>query len=449
MSSSYRSWEERHADAKTQEAAAERASADAVLTKAKAEAFAANSAINAGRAEAEAQTANLAEEIKQTRLRARLAEVQREQDDAATDAAERRKAKRAEARAEGGFVFKRMTLVAVIVLLAVSLPAQLSYFLGLHKAGQESAGPAWLLAPAPLGLELLAWVGVCGTSWARRKGLPLAPFWGLTAGLAGFAGWINFTHTSADFGLVAGTTLGAFSLLAPLLWELREWMDSRAAVDSRDRAQRAADKAKAKKAEAEAKLDREHEAKRRTAQPAVWAEFEQILTAAPRGSVGREAAWADAWSRVHRAPLGYTESTYRSIVDADAKLADVLALVTERSVYRDLDRELMEILGGDDTDGGTPAATAPSAPSGGPSNGASKSLGALGGIGKKATGRSPHKGAVEPLAEDDLSKARTFAKAIEGTSAEFSTPAVAKLLGKNKVYAQRVRDAILAERNDQ
>ncbi|RPE26613.1 hypothetical protein [Kitasatospora cineracea] len=436
MSSSYRSYEERHA-------AAEATAAEAAMTKAKAESFAANSAINAGRAAAEAQTANLAEQLKQTKMRARLAEVEREQADAAKDASAQRRAEKAEARAEGGIAFKRMTLIAVIVLLAVALPAQLSFFLGLHKPGEESTGPAWLLAPAPLGLELLAWVGVSGTSWARRKGLPLAPFWGLTAALAGFAGWINFSHTSADFGPVAGATLGAFSLLAPLLWELREWMDSRAAVDSRGRAQRAADKAKAKKAAAEAKLDRQHDEKRRQAQPEVWAEFEQILTAAPRGSVDREAAWADAWYRVHRAPLGYTEQTYRAMVDADSRLAEVLGMVTERSVYRDLDRELMDLLGGGEDDGGTPSRTLSGGPSGGPSQGAADTP--LGRVqkGRAASGSGDGRDAGKAPTDEDVRK--VLAIAAKGRP----FPGIGRIRSEAGVtggteYLQRVRDAARA-----
>jgi hypothetical protein len=51
---------------------------------------------------------------------------------------------------------------------------------------------------------------------------------------------------------------------------------------------------------------------------------------------------------------------------------------------------------------------------------------------------------VEPLAEDDLKAARKLADAVPAE--QFSTPAIAKLLGRSKVYAKRVRDAVQNER---
>jgi hypothetical protein len=425
--SEYRSWEQREADAALTKAQAEQA-------KVAAEQARQDLAGNA----ASTKTRQMAEQLKQQRLAQQMAE----QLEDGKDKAGQRKQRRAEERADSGHAFKRMTLIAVVTLLAVALPAQVQYFLGLHKQGQGSHGPAWLMAPAPLGLELLAWVGVAGTSWARRKGLPLWPFWLMTAGLASFAAAVNFSHTTAEFGPIAGTTLGGFSLLAPMLWELREWMDARAAVDGRDRQQRATDKQKAKAAAEQAKLDRAHDEKRRKTEPKTWAEFERILITAPRGTVDREAAWRDAWYRVHRAPLGYTAETYRAMAVADGRLDEVLELMQERSVYRELDRALIDLFGGDD-DGGI--GTLPSAPSGKPSGGPAEARIPLGRKGKKPSALGSRKTPHRPLDPEHIGRVRKLAEALGGT-AKLSLRNVREAIGGgSNEYAIRLRDAVRSE----
>ncbi|NUV64290.1 GIY-YIG nuclease family protein [Streptomyces sp. CAI-85] len=68
----------------------------------------------------------------------------------------------------------------------------------------------------------------------------------------------------------------------------------------------------------------------------------------------------------------------------------------------------------------------------------------LGG-GRPARRPSANRRRVErPLAEADLDAARKLHAANPKT---FSTPAVARTLGRSKVYAQRVRDAVLAEQD--
>lgn len=56
--------------------------------------------------------------------------------------------------------------------------------------------------------------------------------------------------------------------------------------------------------------------------------------------------------------------------------------------------------------------------------------------------RAPLKERTDPLSEADLASAREL-YALNPEA--FSTPAVARLLGRAKVYAKRVRDAVRAE----
>ncbi|MFE2911426.1 hypothetical protein [Kitasatospora indigofera] len=412
--------------------------AEAELTAAQAEnARVATAAAKAelGGTQAAAETRQAGERLKQLRIQQQLDEQKALGDDRAA----RRRKEKAQAAADEGLAFKRMTLVAVIVLLGVALPAQISYFLGLHKPGQESAGPAWLMAPAPFGLEMLAWVGVAGTSWARRKGLPLWPFWLITGGLASFAAAVNLSHGAADFGPVAGFTLGGFSLAAPLLWELREWMDARAAVDGRDRQQRAADKKAAKEKAAKAARQTAHEAERAKLFPQVHERFQQIMAAHPLGAIDREKAWGAAWTDIHRAPLGVTAATYRGRVQAEERLEQVLDPDGDASVYKALDAFLWDTLGGDDEEGGgTLLETAPKGPQPGPSQ-ARKSLGGKG----QAPSRPARQSAPETRLDPEHVKAvRELAELFASANRTISTADVKKLIGGGRTeYLVRLRKA--------
>lgn len=421
--SDYKSWQQREAEA-------ELTAAQAAQARVAAEAAKVDLAGNA----AGTKTRQMREQLAQLKLQQQMAEAAQASADKAAD----RKRQIAEQRADAGLAFKRMSLAAVIVLLAVALPAQISYFLGLHKAGQHSTGPAWLMGPAPFGLEMLAWVGVAGTSWARRKGLPLWPFWLMTGALASFAASVNLAHGTADYGPVAGWTLAGFSLLAPMLWELREWMDSRAAVDGRDRQQRAADKARVAKEKAAAKAKAEHDAKRAKADPAVWARCQQIMTAYPLGAVEEEAAWRQAWDDVHRAPLGVTAQTYRARVEADAALDEVLALGRDRSVYRELDAFLFDLFP-DDGDGGTGAVqAAPDKPSGGPV----EALKFLGRKGERPSAGGAQKTPQRPLDPEHIERVEKLAEALGGKD-KLSLRNVREAIGGgSNEYAVRLRDAV-------
>ena len=234
MSRGYRSWEERDAlVAKTK----------AETARLAAEALAAAQAAESGAASTE--TAKLAEQVKQAKLLKQLGDVK----DTARDDRAARKAKRRESRDEDGTTFKILVNVVMTLGLLAALPAQISYFLGLHRKDDTNPGPAWTLAPVPFFLEFLAWVGVMGTRWAHRKGLPRWPFWILTATLASIAGYINYAHGVAEFGSVAGYALAATSIIGPLLAEVRQFLESKAAEDGRNLAQRARDRRAAREQE--------------------------------------------------------------------------------------------------------------------------------------------------------------------------------------------------------
>src|SRR5262249_10210517 len=153
-------------------------------------------------------------------------------------------------------------------------------------------GPAWTLTPIPFFLELLAWVGVMGTRWAHRKGLPRWPFWILTAALASIAGYINLAHGTTEYGPVAGWALAATSVIGPLLAEVRQFLESKAAEDGRDLKQRATDRRVARETaraeQARAAVEKSEDERRRMLFPNEFGEFERIMAAYPTGGISRE-----------------------------------------------------------------------------------------------------------------------------------------------------------------
>lgn len=414
--------------------------AEASLTTAQAEQtkVAAQAArVELAAAAAATETRKLAEQAKQQRLREQM---DTQADEAKARAAERKK-RRADSAADDGTTFKKAVLAFVILSMSAAMPAQFSYFLGLHKPG-EQGGIAWLMAPLPLVAELGAWVSVYGTAWARRKGLPLAPFWGLTALLAGFSAWLNFSHGSADYGQVAGWALALASVAGPGIWELKEALEGQAAVDSRSRQQRADDK-KAAKAKAVADAKRaQHDAKRAELDAEVWTRYQQILTAHPLDSVERERAYAQAWWDVHRAPLGVTAETYRVSLEAESTLAELIDPEGSRSVYREIDRLLFNpIRDGGDDGGQALAGAVPNGPQAGPSRAAT----ALGGKGKEpsAAGRQATPG--KPLDPEHVKAVRDLAELFASANRTISVSDVKKLIGGGRTeYLVRLRDAATA-----
>ncbi|GAA2803168.1 hypothetical protein [Streptomyces showdoensis] len=455
--SSYRSWEEREAEAK-------KTRAEAGLLEA--QAAAASQSLVAGAAKTE--TDKLAEQVKQARLAKQLNAVQ---DDAA-DERRRRKADRREASLDKGETFKRLVTLIFILGLLASLPSLTMYFLGL-RAEDGPDEPALYLLTLPFFLELLAFTSVKGTQWAVRKGFARWPFWIMTGLLAGFAGYINGSKGYEMFGTIAGLALAATSIVGPALVEVREFIEARTAGDNRDAAQRAADKAKARQKHAEDKKLQQQDTERRAMFPKEYEAYRRILASVPAGSMGRDEAWkeagaavrfpdvydrmqalislpgsasrteafAAAWQDLYGARLGVTANVLHRRLSAEAEVADVLAMA-EMTPERVAVEKLLDDLfptwsGGEEGPTGAVPAKGPQGPS--------RTPGALGGIGNRTSGRSPRTDATEPLKTEDIERAKKLRAAVP--AAQFSTPAVAKLLGRSKVYARRVRDAVESEQS--
>ncbi|MFD0384670.1 hypothetical protein ACFQ2B_27825 [Streptomyces stramineus] len=267
MTHGFRTWDERQADAQLIRAKAEKLKAEAAISKAK------------------AATDQLAEELRQTRLRKQLDAV----NDDAADVARERKQGRRQASVDSGARFKRLVTTIIVLGMLASLPGQISYFFGLGR---------WLLLPVPFFCELLAWAGVEGTKWAHRKGLARWPFWILTGSLAGFAGFINATKGTAEFGPVAGYVLAAASVVGPLLAEVQQYLESKTAADGRSFEERARDRAENRKRAAARREQEGRDAKQDTERkrlfPDTWERYEHILAMWPRDAITREQAWEDA-----------------------------------------------------------------------------------------------------------------------------------------------------------
>ncbi|RSS59806.1 hypothetical protein [Streptomyces sp. WAC01280] len=462
MSSSYRSWEEREAEAaKTR--------AEAAFVAAQAEA--AKQELGAGAAKT--ATEQLAEQVKQARLRKQLTAVE---DDAADDQAQR-KERRREAALDKGDMFKRLVTVIFILGLLASLPSLLMYFLGLRVEGGPDE-PALYLLPVPFFLELLAFTAVKGTQWAVRKGFARWPFWILTATLAGFAGLINGSKGAELFGPIAGIALAATSIIGPVLVEVREIIEARTAGDNRDAAQRAAGKAKAR-AEASAEKERQQKEQRQDADrksmfPEQFEAYLRILASVPAGSLDRDEAWKEAgaavrfpdvhdrmlslialpgspsrpeafaasWRDLHGGPLGVTANVLDRRLKAEADLASVLeaAEVTPERIA--VDRLLAELFptrtGGDDGPAGAVTGKGPQGPS--------KTPGALAGKGKQPVRQQSAGEAVKPLDPAHVTQVEKLAEALGGTD-RLSVRKIRETVGCRTEYAIRLRDAVQSEQS--
>lgn len=441
MTSTYRSWEEREADA-------EKTRAEAELIKAQAASAAEAVAASAARADTE----RLAEQVKQARLAKQLKAVE----DDAIDEEEQRKQQRRAARAESGANFKALVNVVMILGLLAALPAQLSYFLGLHKKGQEQSGHAWLMAPVPFFLELLAWVGVLGTQWAHRKGLPRWPFWILTASLASVAGYINFAHGNAEYGIVAGVALAATSIIGPVLAEVRQFLETRAAADPRGLEQRARDKAAEKERAAEEKrrqqIEEREDAERAKEFPAEFAEFRRIMIAHPTGAIDRNTAWKQAWENLHLLPLSVTAGTLAAREAARAGIEAVLKDSGRTPEAVAVDLLLADVFGAGRGDGGPAGGAYAGRPKGGTGGGsgasaagAPKGTTTLGRKGKQASGRTAPKTPEKPLDPADIEKVRKLAEAL-GDIDRLSARKVREVIGGgSNEYAVRLRNHVKSE----
>ncbi|WP_055693415.1 hypothetical protein [Streptomyces prasinopilosus] len=438
MSSGYRSWEEREADAAKARAEAAKLAAEAQTAAQQAEANAAKT-----------ETDKLAEQVRQTKLRNQLAAVaETAKDDKAV-----RKAKRREQRDDDGTTFKILVNVVMTLGLLAALPAQISYFLGLHHKDDKNPGPAWTLAPIPFFLELLAWVGVMGTRWAHRKGLPRWPFWLLTATLASLAGYINFAHGVTQYGTVAGCALAATSVIGPLLAEVRQFLESKAAEDGRDLKQRAKDRRVAReKAKADAERKRTEQAEDKLREDLFeeeFKEFRRIIAAHPTGAISREAAWVQAWETKHGLPLSVTAESLASREAAREAIAEVMRDYERSPESVAVDLWLADVFGANGGDDGPSGATTEGGP-GGPAGGGSRARsrttsegpGALGRKGKQASGRTSAKTPEKPLEPAHIEKVRKLAEAL-GDVDQLSARKVREVIGGgSNEYAVRLRDYV-------
>jgi hypothetical protein len=440
MSSGYRSWEERDADVAKTKAETAKLAAEAQTAAQQADA---NGAAT--------ETAKLAEQVKQARLVKQLADVK----DTAKDDEAARKAKRREQRDEDGTTFKFLVNVVMALGLLAALPAQISYFLGLHRKDDENPGPAWTLAPIPFFLELLAWVGVMGTRWAHRKGLPRWPFWILTATLASLAGYINFAHGVTEYGPVAGYALAATSVIGPLLAEVRQFLESKAAEDGRDLKQRAKDRRAAReKARADAerrRIEKAEDERRKDLFEDEFNEFRRIMAAHPTGGIERADAWVQAWETMHGLPLSITAESLASKEAAREAIESVMHDYERTPESVAVDLWLADIFSsnrGDDGPTGTPAGGGSGGPAGGGSRARSRKRTegpeGLGGKGKQPSRRPVDPDTERPLEEADLEKVRKLAEALGGTS-RLSARNVREAVGCRTKYAIRLRDAVTAQ----
>ncbi|WP_438489553.1 hypothetical protein [Streptomyces sp. S186] len=445
MTSEYRSWEEREAGA-----AKTRAEADRL----KAETKALDQAAEVGAAKTE--TSRLAEQVEQARLNRQLAGVRR----GAKADEEQAKAKRREAAADSGTSFKIVTNIVLTLGLLAALPAQLSYFLGLHRTGDTSGEPAWLLSPVPFFLELLAWVGVLGTQWAHRKGLPRWPFWILTASLASIAGYINLTHGTGEYGSVAGIALAATSVIGPILAEVRQVLESRAVADGRSREQRAKDKAAAKqKAAAEREVTQRHaleDVRRKAKWPLVFEEYERVVAAHAIGAITRDEAWKTAWDNLHMLPVGITAGTLAAREVARQAIDSVMSEADRTPESVAVDLFLADVFNPSRGDGGTSGGACGKGPQGGPRGGGGGSKVALPGrppggeislgrkgerTGRRVTSKTPKK----PLTDADLKTVRNLAESLGDASKLTHSMVKAAVGGGTADYLVRLRRAVQEE----
>ncbi|MFE6785170.1 hypothetical protein ACFVFF_23225 [Streptomyces sp. NPDC057680] len=247
--------------------------------------------------------------------------------------------------------------------------------------------------------------------------------------------------------------------------------DEKRAIEETRRAAHDA-KAAADKAAADAAIAAQDE-QRRTRYPEAWEQYERILAAHPLGTISRDRAWdearraadhpdvwaryqilalnaptntkaselwTEAWRSVKGLPIGQTIETLTAELAAREYVEQVVSEHMTVASHLAVEELLTDIFGRGGDGGGSPAKGAPKKPSDGPAQGSA----ALGGIGKGGISSSARRDATEPLVEADLEAARTLHAA---APAQFSTPAVAKLIGRSKVYAQRIRDAVQSEQS--
>ncbi|MGA5869274.1 hypothetical protein [Streptomyces cinereoruber] len=384
-----------------------------------------------------------------------------------------------------------------IVCFLVALPLQIRAFWDPERPWN---------AALPLMLESAAWVTLRMVEAAIANRRAVWPYLAATGLFASIAATINIVDgaTHPEIGLVFGLVGGIASLAGPGVWTIHQFGDrakqAKATRAERKIAEAQARKAEAelaaKKAEAESKRQLEadrraaHEAKltadkaaadaeitaqdeeRRTRYPEAWEQYERILAAHPLGTISRDRAWdearraaahpdvwaryqilalnaganvkaadlwAAAWKSVKGLPLGQTIETLATELAAREYVDQVVAEHLDTAGHLAVEGLLADIFGGGSEGGGSPAKGKPKRPSGGPAEGAGGQVS----IGQDGNPAPRYKDVAEPLSDAHLDAAR---KLYDIDPEKFSTPAVAKLLGRGSNYAKRVRDAVKSEK---
>jgi hypothetical protein len=350
------------------------------------------------------------------------------------DRAARRQARaaRREKNLTPGNVYRKGTLGLVALSALASLPAQVLHFVAIH----------WMLFPIGPAVEGAAWVMAAGVAYADEKKLPAWVRWllrALSLSAAGFAAHINYQYglSLVSHGVsfanahVAGLGLAAVTLGGPLFFEVRQWVLtlSAAVIDPKRRA--------------EAKARDKHEARRRKVFKDVVARQEQLMLAAPFGTLKAEEAFARAWWDVKGAPLGVTADVIADRLDAEADVSAVLAYADQTPEKLAVEYLLADIFKGE----GGASGTLSGKPSGGPRDDASQARTALGGKGEGRDRSTSATDPVKPLAEADLKAVRKLAEALGGAG-RLSARNVREAIGCRNDYAIRLRDAVRIEKKD-
>ncbi|WP_275558530.1 hypothetical protein [Streptomyces sp. 5-6(2022)] len=354
------------------------------------------------------------------------------------DKANRRQARAAkrEKTLTPGNVYKRGTLLLVALSALASLPAQILHFVAIH----------WMLFSIGPAVEGAAWVMAAGVAYADERKLSPWVRWllrVLSLSAAGFAANINYRYglsltehgVSASNAAVAGLGLAAVTLGGPLMFEVRQWVLTLSASTLTPKQQ------------AEVKARAKHEKKRRKTFERVADRQEQLMLAAPYGTLKAEDAWARAWWDIEGAPLGVTADVIADRLDAEADVSAVLAEAERTPERLAVELLLADIFGPEGGDGG-PSGTSTGTPNGGPLGGTPEGRTALGGKGKRPVRSTAHTEASKPLAEADLEAVRKLAAALGGTH-RLSARNVRETVGCRNEYALRLRDAVRAEKPEE
>lgn len=503
MSSDHRSWQERDADAEAIRVKTATVAANADAERRRREALDAPkiAAALARAEEIQREAAAKAEAEKKAK-----AEEQEAADKARAEAAAAAKAeaeRQAEISRRDERAAKAVNIAACAALL-VALPLQLRTFWNPDRWWEVAVpfvleGLAWVfirLAEAAIPARRVVWHYIVGVfacaSFAATVNIldglmhdDIGPIFGIVGGVCSIAGpGIKVVHefaarakagkaTRAERKIAEANAAQAAAEAEIRKAELAAQTEAkRLDVEAKQKIEadkRAAHEAKvaADKAAAEAELAAQDE-QRKTLYPGAWEQYERILAARPLGSISRDRAWDEArraaehqdvwaryqiltlnapantkasdlwvaaWTSVKGLPPGQTIESLAADLAAREYVNQTLAEHMDVAGHLAVEELLAGIFGGGGDGGGTPAKGGPRKPQGDPSKGAT----GLVNIGPEGDTAPRYKHDTDPLTEADLAAAR---KLYEASPEQFSTPAVAKLLGRSPNYAKRVRDAV-------